>query len=647
MLVLGLGAAIVGGYALALWWVLRRERAWTCAALAALCGVSLALRLVLTEGYPFGLFEDEPKFLECAVAAVQRGAIAGESCVHIPYLLPAVFQAPLVPLAGISRWSIRSYAIVTSVLATPGIFGAARAMGMRLAPALLAGGLVAVLPWAIFYGRIALGGELIFHQALLLGGLAGLVWQRGGWRDALLAGFGLCLLLWDYWAGRAMMTLPLVAAVLASGWRRLWCVAVMAIALAGWAPHLMTGPLDAHVGLSLRGAQGATTAGGFNAAFAEDPLGALQARTQMALRAFTGPYAFDSIFTMRAVAWHPTFVLALAGVGLLRWPRRGLFLLGGFALGILPGIASGSHGISAHRIMMAYAFVALAAASAVDILTWRHLRRGAAALALLAAATWSVPLYFSDRFWPPEWRWTVDAERTALGEALAADPAPRVIFSHHLGFHANLGALAGRGELLTLANWLPDGRGPVTYAFTDEAAPLRGEYERLFPRRVRSVGRGAFLVAVEPGDWSALRRHGWWYELHCDGQSGETLVPFLYNLNLRLPDVRCAGEQTHVWRARWTGPPVTMRLHYSGAARVASGATVVGGEGYERQLTVPVASGAVLEIAVTTPPHANPRVFLYEESAAGPRVPAWETLTPEERGERRVTSDERRVMSDE
>jgi hypothetical protein len=350
-------------------------------------------------------------------------------------------------------------------------------------------GLVAVLPWSIFYGRIALGGELIFHQALLLAGLARLIWMGGGAADALLAGFGLCLLLWDYWAGRAMTGMPVVAAVLATGWRRAWCLAVIPIALLGWYPHLATGPLDAHVGFSLRPSRGAPLAGGFHTGFETAPTETLIARAKLLARTFVEPVAGEAVFTMRSVAMHPPALLALAALGLLTGVRRGLFLLAGFVAGVIPGVVSGSFAITAHRIMMSYLFVTLSVGSAANILPWRWPRRGFAAVVLAAAAGWSIPLYFSGRFWPPDWQWNENAEVTAIAEAVAEAPPSRLIFMPQLGFWGLTGVRSG-AEYLTTDNWLPPDRQAATYLFTEHAALLRPEYDRFFPAAcARSGGR--------------------------------------------------------------------------------------------------------------------------------------------------------------
>src|SRR6185295_13022822 len=136
------------------------------------------------------------------------------------------------PLFGPTRWAIRTYPVVTSVLAPAVAFALARGLGLRVMSSLAVGALMAVLPWAQFYGRISFGGEMTFHQLLVLAAVARLVWGHGGWPEALMGALGLCLLLYDYSAGIAMMAMPVIGAVLARGRRRVWCLAILILALA-------------------------------------------------------------------------------------------------------------------------------------------------------------------------------------------------------------------------------------------------------------------------------------------------------------------------------------------------------------------------------------------------------------------------------
>jgi len=629
-----IGAVILAGYALALWWLLRGERPATYTALVALCGLSLALRLVWTHDYPAGLNEDEPKNLRCSIEALQRGVFFGDSCNGPPYLLSAVFAAPLVPWVGENRWAMRSYSMATSVLATPAAFAVARAMGLRTAAALLAGGLLAVLPWALFYGRISLGGELIFHQLLLLAALARLVWPaaaRGpagegrapaepGWREAGLGAFGLSLLLWDYYAGRSMMGMPVLAALLATGRRRWWCLAIPPLALFGWLPHLLGRSPSARVGFSLTGLHPDMQA---------DPLRTLMQRGYLALQGFIWDTGQDGIFAVRAGAMHPVFVLGLAATGALAGVRRGAFLVGGFVGGLLPGVVSTMHGISGHRIMMAYAFVALAAACAVDLLPWRRARGALAAATLAAAAWWSTALYFSPVFWTAEARWGFDAERTALAEDLAAAPPPRLLAMKQFGYWAPAPAPGADVETLSFETWLPPRDQAVTYAFTWEAAPLRAQYERLFPGRVRSSASAAYRVDLEAGDWSWMRRHGWWLEGRCSGRSRGTPVPFLYTVVMPMRDFHCIAPANFVWRAHWTGPATPMVFEYTGAMTLVAADLSLNESGFERSVAFTMPADAdvtiTLEVRGIIP---WPRAALYEVTPGGRRVPDWERFDP-------------------
>jgi 4-amino-4-deoxy-L-arabinose transferase-like glycosyltransferase len=636
---LAIGACIVAVYALALWWLLRGERPATYTALIGLCGVSLALRLVLTHAYPAGLNEDELKNLGCTVQALGRGELLGESCNGPPYLLSAVFAAPLVPLTGVSRWAMRSYSMALSVLATPAAFAVARAMGLRVAAGLAAGGLVAVLPWALFYGRISLGGELIFHQLLLLAALARLVWPEAiarrtappgvelppgesGWREALLAGFALAMLLWDYYAGRTMVGMPLLAALLATGRRRLWCLAVPLVALLLWTPHLSTNPPYAAVGFSTMGLHDGVRA---------DPIGMLRTRTQYALWTFVWPVGHDSIFTVRSAAMHPVFVLVLAGLGALTGLRRCLFLVGGFVGGILPGVVSHMFGISTHRIMMAYVFVALAAACAVDLAPRRWLRGVVTVGVLVTATIWSVGLYFSPRFWPADSASTFDGDGTALHEALTGEPLPpeRFISMHQLAAYTPPPPPGGVNDMLTADNWIPPHQQRVTYAFPWQGQPLRAQYERLFPGRVKSAGARAFYVPLEAADWSWLRRHGWWYEVRCPNVARAVLVPFLYSLSLPMTDLLCQGPSIHIWRAHWHGPATAMLLEFSGRVRVEANGLSEAREGYEQRLplTMPADSDVTVTLAVDDAV-PWPLTMLFEVVPSGRRVPDWERFTP-------------------
>src|SRR5215468_6257457 len=194
-LVWALSATILFGYGISLWWwAVRDEAPWVRTALVALCSLALVLRLIFTTDYPAGLNQDEPKNLACSMTALERGEIFTMACNGVPYLLSVLFAAPLVPLVGFNRWAMRSYSIALSVLTPAAGFAVGRAMALDAIASVVGGGLLAVLPWSILYGRVSLGGELVFHQLLLLAALARLIWRdTAGWREAVLGAGALCL----------------------------------------------------------------------------------------------------------------------------------------------------------------------------------------------------------------------------------------------------------------------------------------------------------------------------------------------------------------------------------------------------------------------------------------------------------------------
>jgi hypothetical protein len=299
--------------------------------------------------------------------------------------------------------------MVTSILATPAAFALARSVGWRILPSLASGAFVAVLPWALFYSRVFDGGELVFHQILLLAALARLILRRGAWAELGIGAFALTLLLYDYFCGRAMAPMPLVAAVLARGWRaRVFCVAIVVIAFAAFWPHQR---LAAHSwGLSGEG---------IHPGFATAPLETLIRKGSEAVMALVYPVARDEWRTIRSAGMHPPLALALAVVGSVAagW-RVALFLWAAYIGGAMPAVISWGEAPSTHRMLMAFAPISIAAGGAFNLIRWAWLRRVAVVACVAVVAVQSVRLFFSPAFWPVESAGTFDANRTALVEAL-------------------------------------------------------------------------------------------------------------------------------------------------------------------------------------------------------------------------------------
>ena len=620
--------SILCGYGAALWWLLRRESVSALIGVAALFSLALALRLAMFGQFPAGLNEDEPKILHCASIALEQGWLWREGCTGIPALLNILFQAQLVPLLGPGQWSIRLYSMLASSLAVPAAFAFGRGMNLRIGPSLALAALVACLPWSIFFGRISIGGELVFHEMLLLAALSRLAFADGDWPETAIGGFGQWLLLYDYFCGRALLPLGVLAAVAARGRRRFLCLAVPAVALLGFVPHLLTHPQNVAGGIILKL---------WHPGLSKSPLATLASQTSRALAALATPTGLDGWLTVRSAAMHPPLVLAVAGLGvlpMLRRPRLALFIAGGFALGLTPAILSAAGGgPSAHRMLMAYPFIAASAAMALNAIAWHRVRAVATAAFVAVAAVQGVYLFFSPAAWPRESRSQFDADRTAAVEAIPPPPHPRLIVQQQLGYFFDPHKQIDKAyELLRVENWLPRNGEATIYVFDSDAAPLRSMYLHLFgPRRVELFER-AFLVRLEARDWSWLKRHGWSYRARCGDRVLQGQVPALYHpLHLTFGAMHCDRPVEHVWRGRWNGPSAWMNLHFSGTAVVTAGSRDPrSGQGGRANLLFEVSHGDPVTIEVTSmhPPDPSPEAELFEVTFAGEEIPPWEQIDP-------------------
>ena len=609
--------AVLLAYVGALWWLLRRESVHTLFALALLCALSLLLRLLYTGQFPAGFNGDEIAKFQGAIAARANNNLLTNDASGWPVLLNVLFQAPLFDLLGPSRWAIRSYSLVTSVLTTPLGFAVLRGLGATVVPSLAAGALFAVLPWSVFYGRVSCGGELVFHELLVLAALARLISNVGSWPELALGGGALAALQYDYGCGRVVLALPLVAAVLARGRRRFFCLGILVLALMAWA-------------LYLRHAPAGTMAGHVNDEALRHPWQTFSSGMYAALRAFVVAGALDYWLTIRSAAMHPWVVLALAVLGGLLLSRASVFLWAGFLVGLAPVIFTDNPLPSAHRMLMAFPFVALAAGFAFRLLDrWRPAQIGLAAIAIGIASLQSIHLYFSPAFWPAESGGKFDAETTAIAESIPLPVPGRFIAMPQLGTTLSLRQLVDKNyEQLNVDNWLPSGAGPWTYAFSAHSAELLPFYENLVgPDRVQAFGR-SFVVRLEHGDWSWLQQHGWTYEVYCNGDERHGHVLALYHTEFTFAELHCApGPLTHIWRGRWNGPDTTLRLYFSGTASVDTPlGRALEKDGYQTSATFVVQPGMDLTVTLTKPGAAT--IGRLEVTPAGERVPVWDRISP-------------------
>jgi len=607
----GLALAIAAGAALSLAWLLRGEDRRALLAVALLAAAALALRLLQFDDFPRGFNEDEPKVLAAALAALKSGQLLGESTISVPILMHALFQGTLVPLFGIGFWTIRLYSLIGGVLCVPAAFAAARAMNLSVVASLAGAALIAVLPWALFYSRVMQGAELTFQQLLLLAALAALIWRRGGWPEVLIGAFALAWLLYGYWCTRAMLAMPLLAALLADGRRRVWCIAVLAIGIVPYLPYPAANPQSVYVG---QGLQPSLVTGA-------DPA-ELLARTVESLHALVAPVAQDGWLTVRAGALHPVLLLVVALAGALSGWRRAAFLVGGFLLGLAPTVLAWG-APSTHRMMMAFPFIALAVAAACDDLLPRRAWRPLAVAALVGAtALWSVHFYFSDDFWLPESRWLFDWERSELVGSLPLDAGrPVVLMRQVTQFREPRRLLAADDRELTVESWWPPAEGAL-YAFTAEAAPLRPVYAQRFgEERVRDFGR-AFTVDVPAGDWSELRVRGWTYEVRCGERVWRGQVPLLHQMAVGFDGVMCGQPSTHRWAARWMGPRARIRVT-GGERTVRISTATASSEGRETELEV--LPGEIVRIATDAEPGVP---YVDVALTVRDRPPPWDWAVP-------------------
>ena len=620
-LVLALGAAvtILVAYAAALWFFLRHESIVALLALLALCGFSLSARLVYTDDYPPGLNLDEPSHLQESVWALQRGEFFGVSGIQIPVLLGAVFEAPLIPIIGANRWTIRLYSLVTGVLAIPAAFAVGRAMNLAVVPSFGIAAFTAFLPWSLHYGRLSQGGELIFHELLLIAALARLVWQHGRWGDVGIGGFALCLLLYDYWCGRAMLALPFLAAALAPRRQRVLCLAVFALGVLGWVPYLMVAPAWYWFGVGGRVTRG----------LAADPLGVLARNVLNNFRMFVTNAGRNDWMTMSTGGIHPIPALALGVLGILSPTRRSVFLAGAFVIGLVPSVLSWGSSPSAHRMLMAFPVVAIAGGCALE-LTRKLGRTRANALSVAAIAlvsVQSVRLFFSPEFWRPENLHVFAPDKVAVVEALPPSPHPHLIVDRnlHTAFYGQHALVDANHELLTVNNFTPPETGDVVYAFEEHAAALQSFYLHLLgQKRVRIPGQG-FIVTFEAGDWTWLRNHGWRFAVDCTQTQWHGHALTLHYTNPSDEGQQCSR---YAWRGTWRGAPRQMRLRFRGRARVeTAGRLLASGAGEDQLVEFWVEPDMPLTIILSTS-REELWIALFEVTPAGERVPAFESVDP-------------------
>ncbi len=613
-----LSLAIVAFYVWSVWRLLRHESREFHLVLLVIVILALALRLAYLGDYPPGLNEDEVKGLERGQVALNEGTLFGRG-VEGPILLNALFMSQLLPLLGPVRWAVRGYSFVGGILACAVIAAVGRAMRLGRVASLVGAALVAVLPVFNFYSRVAWGGELTFHQALLLAALARLIWQNGNRGDVVVGGVASGLLLWDYAAGRSMLAMPILAAALASGMNSLRCLLIPLGGLLVWSPYL------AGFWLWVRDQFGATLDPGYH----DSTLTTVARKFVGALDALTRPRSRTGWMSIPSGATFPWLALGLAPLGFVRSWRHAVFLLGGFCLGLTPSLLSEGTAPSAHRMLMAYTFIPLAIACGIDAVPRPRLRCWAAVSCVAVLGVLSVRSFFSATYWDNESQAVFPRDRTLLAETAERNPAVRKIVDGGIKYHWGLRRLSAKdSELLSVENWLPPTGVPLQYVMGPHSSALRAFYLDLFgSERMTMIGQG-FLLRLEAADWRWIEAHGWTYRATCEATVRQIHVPTLHQRGIGFRDLACPHGADHEWRARWNGPREWVAVTFSGDLGVEVNERLVAEKhGEEQEQTFELVPGDDVRLHLHTE-GLWPDVKLFEMSPQTRRLPRWESATP-------------------
>jgi hypothetical protein len=630
-----LAGVVLGGYLFALRRWLGEEAAAPRFAVALVTLAAAALRLYRSGEFPAYVTEDEAKTLAEALDVLRQGDLLllfRNAEIVFPITLSVIFKATLVPFFGPTRWAIRAHSILCGVLAVPAAFAVGRSFGFRVGPSLALAAFFATLPWALFYGRVDLGISIVFHQLLLLGALVRIVGGRGGWPEVAIGGLALSLLLYDYHPGRAMVVLPMLAAVLpAPPVRRLMCLAIVAIAAVAFVPHVATTGYDplffyrTHPGLVV------------DSGFAVNPERTWEVITRHA-QAFVTPANWpDPVLSVRFGSWHPWILLLLAAAGVFRSWRFAFLVLTGFGVGLLPSVLSTGWGPSSRRLLLAYPFLSIAAAAALDAIRPAMVRNLVAAATVAVVAVQSVQLFFAAETWPASANDERESQLTRVLESLPLDGERAVLVDRSFGYYIRPLTTAGYSiAFLGAGNWLPPETG-ASYGFGPFAAPLRPFYAAMpGSLRITDFGRG-FHLEAPAGDWNWMRQHGWNYSIRCPDAASHGWVPTIFHEWLTA-SFWCGGDSArHRWHGRWNGPRTALRLRDQSvpSVEIRSGATTrmvrPNGDGESKPLSFVVAKGDEIIIETTTrPPDMVPMTALFVdvEDPAAEILPQWDFVTP-------------------
>jgi hypothetical protein len=569
-----LTCAVLAAYAASLWVLLRTEQRKTLILVLILTLVGGALRLYRIMDLPPGMNDDEIKTLYDAVKFYRARSIFAEA-LQVPFLHSVLFQAPLTAVVDSTFWSMRPYPLLMGTLTIPLAFAVGRAMLLGVAPSLVVAAIAATMPWGLFWSRISSGGEVLFCHALLLAGLAQIVWRNGGLGATLIAILGLAGLLWDYTAGWSMLAMPFVAAVLAPRRRqRLLALSVAACAVVLWIPWLLNmGQWWGYLTIKAR----APVPGPHSF---ESFFGHVQRSLVATLRILVYPEGYIHTLSLHSIALHPLVVLIFASIGAIGgFFRRSAFIISGFIIGLTPALATYDGQASTHRIICSYLFIALACAIPFDLLMRKLPQRwGPPATSALAACFVAVAgiqgvgTFLSPQFWTESER-IFSHSTTLLAESIRL-PAPQSL--HVDGqviryLEARYPKITGY-TTLTYDTWMP--REGDEHALSAHFQDLLTSYQAELPRsQITTLGSPSEIPSIRARfsaqDAATWNSFGWTVERRCERrQSPPARIPFFIFLNSFGWSSGCDRPSEHVFRARWNGPEQEIILHLSGALSI-------------------------------------------------------------------------------
>ncbi|MFO0417277.1 MAG: hypothetical protein ACK5Y6_08320 [Pseudomonadota bacterium] len=550
--------------------------------------------------------DDEIKNLQFSGEAYRLAQIFRPS-LSVSVMWTVLFYRPMLFLTDSVLWTMRIVPVIMGTLAIPASFAAARAMKFSILPSLVAAGCVASMPWAIFWSRQQWAGGIVLFQALLLAGLARIIWQGGGWISVLVATMGLFGILYDYPGGWAMIGMPILAALLARGYaQRVKALVVFGVALILWIPWL----LEAKGWMSNVTTKSITEGTGIlSVAFVPVFFKAVY-RT---LRTFVFPEGSIYWTSLQGVAMHPVAVLVAAVLGVFSAGFRvGAFLLLGFFGATISAIMSSNSGASGHRMITAYLFIALATGAFFQFLAKRFAGAGqrrflsvvAAAFLLLVSAQ-SMRIFLSPEFWHGS-SGVFSYGATKVSEAIKLPAQRPTVVDFELS--RMLGARLvpdPRISVFSYENWMPNTAGD--YAFSPPVSVIYPLYQRaLVADKLQAYGEGqslAFIASFDQADVERWRNFGWSADIICGTRSLlKTQIPSLiFGGGIRW-SWDCREEQSIVYRGRWLGGQGELSLWYGGLADLefrnetsGVGNRVSGNQGW---LNIPVATRDELTITL-------------------------------------------------